>query len=79
MWWIIGLYIIPGMVNTWLFPKFVEFNGGMDDINQAIEPDWESKTNMTLKQATAIMSFTPLLNIISAIILTYWFICIPKS
>lgn len=77
MWWIIGLYIIPGMVNTWLFPKFVEFEGGMDVINDALET--ENIPEITLQQATAIMSFIPGLNIISAIILIYWFICTLKS
>lgn len=76
MWWIIGLYIIPGMVNTWLFPKFVEFEGGMDVINDALET--ENIPEITLQQATAIMSFIPGLNIISAIILIYWFVCTPK-
>lgn len=77
MWWIIGLYIIPGMVNTWLFPKFVEFEGGMDVINDALET--ENIPEITLQQATAIMSFIPGLNIVSAIILIYWFTCTLKS
>ena len=72
-------YIIPGIINTWLFPKFVEYNGGIDAINQAIEPDWESKTNMTLKQATAIISFLPVFNIFIAIPLITWYICTPNS
>lgn len=76
MWWITGLYIIPGMVNTWLFPKFVEFEGGMDVINDALET--ENIPEITLQQATAIMSFIPGLNIVSAIILIYWFVCTPK-
>ena len=76
MWWIIGLYIIPGMVNTWLFPKFVEFEGGMDVINDALET--ENIPEITLQQATAIISFIPGLNIVSAIILIYWFVCTPK-
>lgn len=76
MWWIIGLYIIPGMVNTWLFPKFVEFEGGMDVINDALET--ENIPEITLQQATAIMSFIPGLNIVSTIILIYWFVCTPK-
>lgn len=67
------------MLNTWLFPKFVEYQGGMDIINQAIEPDWESKTNMTLKQATAIISFIPIFNIFATIPLITWYICIPNS
>ena len=72
-------YIIPGIINTWLFPKFVEYNGGIDAINQAIEPDWESKTNMTLKQATAIISFIPIVNIFATIPLITWYICTPNS
>ena len=79
MWWIIGLYIIPGMTNTWLFPKFVEFNGGMDTINQAIEPDVNSKTDMTLEQATALISFIPILNIFATIPLISWYVCTLKS
>ena len=79
MWWIIGLYIIPGMTNTWLFPKFVESNGGMDAINQAIEPDVNSKTSMTLEQATALISFIPILNIFTAIPLINWYLCMLKS
>lgn len=79
MWWIIFLYIIPGMLNTWLFPKFVEYQGGMDTINQVIEPDLESKTNMTLKQATAIISFIPIFNIFATIPLITWYICILNS
>jgi hypothetical protein len=79
MWWIVGLYIIPGMVNTWLFPKFVESNGGMDAINQAIEPDVNSKTDMTLEQATALISFIPILNIFATVPLISWYICTQKS
>lgn len=79
MWWIIFLYIVPGMLNTWLFPKFVEYQGGMDIINQAIEPDWESKTNMTLKQATALISFIPVFNIFVTIPLIIWYICTLNS
>ena len=79
MWWIIFLYIIPGMLNTWLYPKFVEYQGGMDTINQAIEPDWESKTNMTLKQATALISFTPVFNIFATIPLITWYTCTLNS
>lgn len=79
MWWIIFLYIIPGMLNTWLFPKFVEYQGGMDIINQAIEPDYESETNMTLKQATALISFIPVFNIFATIPLITWYICTLNS
>lgn len=79
MWWIIILYIIPGMLNTWLFPKFVEYQGGMNAINQAIEPDWESGTNMTLKQATALISFIPAFNIFVTIPLIIWYICTLNS
>lgn len=80
MWWIIFLYIIPGMLNTWLFPKFVEYQGGMDIINQAIEPDLESGTSMTLKQATALISFIPVFNIFATIPLITWYItCILNS
>lgn len=67
------------MLNTWLFPKFVEYQGGMDTINQVIEPDLESKTNMTLKQATAIISFIPIFNIFATIPLITWYICILNS
>jgi hypothetical protein len=67
------------MINTYLFPKFVEHQGGMDIINQAMEPDWESMTNITLKQATALISFVPILNILSTLPLIYWYLCIPKS
>ena len=67
------------MLNTWLFPKFVEYQGGMDIINQAIEPDWESKTNMTLKQATALISFIPVFNIFVTIPLIIWYICTLNS
>lgn len=63
------------MLNTWLFPKFVEYQGGIDTINQAIEPDWESRTNMTLKQATALISFIPIFNIFATIPLITWYIC----
>lgn len=67
------------MLNTWLFPKFVEYQGGMDIINQAIEPDWESKTNMTLKQVTALISFIPVFNIFATIPLIIWYICTLNS
>ena len=67
------------MINTWLFPKFVEYNGGIDAINQAIEPDWESKTNMSLKQATILISFVPIFNIFTTIPLITWYICTPNS
>lgn len=67
------------MLNTWLFPKFVEYQGGMDTINQAIEPDLNSKTNMTLKQATAIISFVPVFNIFATIPLITWHICTLNS
>lgn len=74
MKWIILFYIIPGIINTLLFPKFVEYNGGMDAINQTIDPDMESKTNMTLKQATAMISFIPIVNIFATIPLITWYI-----
>ena len=37
MWWLIGLYIIPGMITTWLMPKIVEYNGGQDFLKHSIE------------------------------------------
>ena len=49
----------------------------MDVINDALET--ENIPEITLQQATAIMSFIPGLNIVSAIILIYWFVCTPKS
>lgn len=76
MLWIIGLYIIPGIVSTLLFPKFVECNGGIDAINIALKDD--DLPEITLQQATAIMSFIPIINIITAIILIYWYLCTPK-
>ena len=51
----------------------------MDAINQAIDPDCESKTNMTLKQATAIISFIPIVNIFATMPLITWYICTPNS
>lgn len=46
----------------------------MDAINQTIDPDMESKTNMTLKQATAMISFIPIVNIFATIPLITWYI-----
>ena len=51
----------------------------MDAINQAIEPDLNSKTNMTLKQATALISFIPVFNIFATIPLITWYICTLNS
>ena len=51
----------------------------MDAINQAIEPDVNSKTSMTLEQATALISFIPILNIFAAIPLISWYLCMLKS
>ena len=74
MWWIIFFYVIPGIINTWLLPKFIEYNGGMDAVNEMMEPKV-----YTLKEVTAIMSFLPVLNVLSAIPLILWYICTPKS
>ena len=79
MKWIVLFYIIPGIINTWLFPKFVEYNGGIDAINQAITPDPNSETNMTLKQATAIVSLPPVFNIFVTISLIIWYTCTLNS
>lgn len=51
----------------------------MDAINQATELDVNSKTDMTLEQATALISFIPILNIFAAIPLISWYICTQKS
>ena len=48
----------------------------MDVINDALET--ENIPEITLQQAIVIMSFIPGLNIVSAIILIYWFVCTPK-
>jgi hypothetical protein len=48
----------------------------MDVINAALKDD--GLPEITLQQATAIMSFVPTINIITAIILIYWYICTPR-
>ena len=77
MWWIIFLYIVPGIIVTWLFPQFVEFQGGMDTLNEQLKA--KDKPELTLKQATALMCFMPMLNILSATLLIYWYLCMLKS
>lgn len=81
MKWLIYLYIIPGLIVTWLFPKFVEYQGGMDSINMIINDKhhFEDDTDLTLTQCTACLSFIPIFNIFVAFSLIYWFICIPRS
>lgn len=28
MWYLILLYVLPGIINTWLMPQFIEYQGG---------------------------------------------------
>lgn len=37
MWYLICLYIIPGMITTWLIPQFVEYNGGQEYLKITLE------------------------------------------
>lgn len=69
MWWLIGLYIIPGMITTWLMSKFIEYI--KEDELKTIDDDYST--------LITVASFCPILNIFCAILLIYWYICIPKS
>jgi hypothetical protein len=66
------------MITTWLFPQFVEYQGGIESINRLVETD-DLENPYTITQLTAVASFIPVLNILSALPLIYWYICIPKS
>ena len=76
MWYLILLYIIPGMINTWLLPLFIEEAGGTEALN--VNWDVEKHGELTTKRAVIILSIAPLFNIFSAFLLIYWAICTPK-
>ena len=49
----------------------------MDTLNEQLKAG--DKPELTLKQATALMCFMPMLNILSATLLIYWYLCMLKS
>ena len=64
------------MITTWLMPKFVEYNGGQDFLKHSLEGYEEDYWGYVL----GFMSFCPILNLLSAITLIYWYItCILNS
>ena len=57
-------------------PKFVEYNGGQDFLKHSLEGYEEDHWGYAL----GFMSFCPILNLLSAITLIYWYItCILNS
>lgn len=77
MWYLILLYIIPGMINTWLLPWFIEEAGGIEALN--VNWDVEKHGEITVEKATIIVSVIPVFNIFSAFLLIYWAICTLRS
>ena len=76
MEWLIYLYIIPGLIVTWLLPWFIEEAGGIEALN--VNRDVEKRGEITVEKATIIVSVIPVFNIFSAFLLIYWAICTPK-
>lgn len=58
------------MITTWLTPKLVEYNGGQDFLKQSLEGYEEDYWGYLL----GFMSFCPILNLLSAILLICWYI-----
>ena len=66
------------MITTWVFPLFIEYRGGIDSINSHLKADG-IEHEYTIQQVTAIMSLMPIFNILTALPLIYWYLCILKS
>lgn len=66
MWYLILLYILPGMITTWLLPKFVEYQGGLSEFVSEDLPDLNY--DGTLKA----MGLIPLINFISLPLLVWY-------
>ena len=71
MWWIIFLYVFPGILVTWLFPKFIEYQGGSDYLRFKWGDDWNDDYYVYV---IGIVSFCPILNIFWALILLTWYV-----
>lgn len=73
MWWLIFLYIIPGMVTTYFLPKMIEYNGGQEFLKLSIDNYDESYYNFLI----GVCSFCPILNLVFTILLIWW-LCTTK-
>ena len=71
MKWVIYFYILPGLITTWLLPKFVEYNGGQNALKLMLEEYKEEYYGYLI----GFMSFIPILNIISSLTLIWWYVC----
>ena len=77
MWYLILLYIIPGLINAWLLPWFIEDVGGIEAFNF----NWnvEKYGELTVEKVSIIVSVIPIFNLFSAFLLIYWAICTLRS
>ena len=70
MWWIIFLYITPGIITTLLLPQYIKCNGGQEYLKTIIEEYEEGYWGYIL----GFMSFCPILNLLSAVLLILWYV-----
>lgn len=72
MWYLILLYVLPGIITTWLMPQFIEYQGGEEYLKFKWGDTWD---NRYYKYIIAIASFTPILNLIFTFPLFLWYVC----
>lgn len=70
MWWLIFLYILPGIIVTWLLPQFINYQGGVEYLKYKCGDDWDDDF---YGYVIAIASFCPILNIFWSSILLIWY------
>lgn len=71
MWWLIFLYILPGMIVTWLLPRFINYQGGTEFLKYKWGNDWNDDYYGYI---IAIASFCPILNIFWGSTLLMWYV-----
>jgi len=68
MWWLIFLYIIPGMITTILLPRFIEYQGGQEFLKITLENYDEEYYSYYIVGC----SLFPIINILFAVLMIYW-------
>lgn len=71
MLYVILLYILPGLLVTFLLPKFISYQGGTEYLKFKWGDDWKDEYYPYIH---AIASFTPIFNLIWSILLTIWYV-----
>lgn len=71
MLWLIFLYILPGIIVTWLLPQFINYQGGTEYLKYKWGDDWNDDY---YGYVIAIASFCPILNIFWGSTLLIWYV-----